>query len=408
MAQKKKPTKKSRSRSSRSVSSKGSGLNRLKAFLSKGPVLLLVIVLFGAAGTYLLVDTYALPPFGRDVPANDAARGLNYNGLKRDESGPCGAEGFKVEKADEHADHACTHPDPGPKGIDVRERAKHVDKILSDQAEYDATYLPDGEDATIPKDTPPLVTVDATITGYDLREVAPVNWPCIGAGNEGARVQWVYVYRAGAANRLNDLRSGLVTIAKRTNAVVYNSSMDNNGTPQRIRYLTNSACGLAIGTARVSGDINNFGNVKTQLRALGFNRADRKYVLSIDGGSACGKGDLYAQDIPDPSNRNNHGDMFAAIWKPCWNYGEPHELGHMLGAVQNTAPYSTAGFHCRQENDVMCYDDGTARSNMIVSCVSAARKWKFDCGFNDYHDRGTSSGYISTHWNIAKNKFLTR
>ena len=121
MAQKKKTASKSRSRSSRTVSSKGSALSRLRDSINKAPVLTLFVVLFGALGVYFLVNTYALPAW-KDVPANDAARGLNYNGLKRDTNGPCGPNGFKVEQANENADHACTHPDPGPKGVDVRER----------------------------------------------------------------------------------------------------------------------------------------------------------------------------------------------------------------------------------------------------------------------------------------------
>lgn len=406
MAQKKKPATKSRSRSSRSVSSKGSVLSRLRDSMQRAPVVTLFIVLFGALGLYFLVNTYAMPAM-RGVPANDAARGLNYNGLRRDPEGPCGPDGFKVEKANENADHACTHPDPGPKGVDLRERDKAIDKELTDLAAYDAKYMTAGEDGTIPEGAPAFEAANVN-GGYSLSEIAGRAWPCIGTGTDGPRVRWLYVYKAGNTNRLGSLRDNFAAIARRVNAVVYNSSMASGNKPQKVRYATNADCSLRIAAVAITGDINNFGNIKTQLRNAGYNRSDRKYIVQVDAAGNCGLGDLYVSDTNSATNPNNGGNMFAASWRPCWNYAEPHELGHTLGAVQNTAPRSTGGFHCNDGNDVMCYDDGTARSNMTHPCPASIKNWMFDCGFNDYFDRGTENAYVSTHWNIAESQYLTR
>lgn len=406
MAQKKKPVKKTRSRASRSrvVSSKGSSLSRIQTFLRKGPVLLLTIILFGAIGTALLVNTYALP-FGRNVPANDAARGLNYNGLTRVDTGPCAGQ-FKIEHANEHAENACVHPDPGPKNVDVRERDKTIEKELADQAAYDAQYLPAGEDATVAEGTAPLVA-ETNNGGYSLSEVGGRNWPCIGNGTDGPRVRWIYAYKASNNNRLNSLRSGFESIARRTTSVVYNSSMASGNKVQKIRYATTEDCTLRISPVAIRGDATSFSNIISQVRAAGYDRADRKYIVMVDAADNCGLGQMYVSDTNGPSNPNNSGGMYAAIWRPCWNYAEPHELGHMLGAVQRTTPHATAGSHCSDENDVMCYDDGTAGSNMTNSCTVAAKHWFYDCGFNDYYDRGAETTYLSNHWNIAENQYLT-
>lgn len=405
MAQKKKPTTKARTRSSRSVSSKGSGLSRLKNYLSRGPVLALFIVLFGGAGIYLLVNSYALPG-GRDVPANDAARGLNYDGLKRAHKGPC-AGSFIVEQADENAEHACTHPDPGPLGVDIRERDKTIDQQLNDQAAYDAKYMPAGEDATIPEGTPPLVTANNVNGGYSLSEIDGRNWVCSGTGVEGPRVRWLYAYPAGGTNRLPNLRDNFASIARRVTAVVYNSSMNSGNVPQKPRFVTNSTCGLTIGAIPISGDMSNFANIKNQLRARGYTQADRKFIVWVDAGGNCGQGDLWADERPDGGNPNNYGNMFAAAWRPCWNYSEPHELGHMLGAVQRSAPHATPGYHCWDDNDVMCYNDGTGYGIQNI-CTLAIKNWQYDCRFNDYYTRGPQNAYLSTHWNIAHNQFLTQ
>ena len=40
----------------------------------------------------------------------------------------------------------------------------------------------------------------------------------------------------------------------------------------------------------------------------------------------------------------------ARIWQ--------HEIGHNLGAVQDSAPHSSLAGHCYESLDVMCYADG--------------------------------------------------
>jgi len=368
-------------------------------------LLLLTAVSFGAIGVYLLVDSFAL---SGNVPNENAARGLSYKDLKRDTKGPCG-EAFELEHPRSHATtnaHICTHPDPGPPGIDVRERAKTIEKELDKQDDYDKKYMPSEPGATVPDGTPPLVTVSNVGSKDSLGQVAGRNWPCLGNGTDGTRVRWVYAYKASAPNRLGDLRSKFASIARRTNAVVYNSSVSSSSSGQQIRYLTGSNCSLAIAAVPVSGGMD-FSNIISQVAKAGFALADRKYIISADSDNACGMAELMVDDSHAQTNANNHGPSYAVIWRPCWNYAEPHEFGHMLGAVQRSAPHATGGYHCNDQNDLMCYDDGTTGSRMVTSCPSLAKIWQFDCGYNDYYDHGAASGYVSTHWNISNNQFLT-
>lgn len=413
MAQRKtNATKNTRTRSSsrpktRVISGRGSRLQRLQAFLARRPILALAVIVFGLVGTYLLVTGYALPGM-RGVPPDNEARGLIYRGLKKASSGPCEGE-FIAERASETAkDIVCMHVDPGPPDVDLRQRAKAIERELQEQAAYDEKYLTDEPETTVAEGTPELVTDAGKIAGRSLGEIAGRNWSCPGTGADGKRVEWLYVYKSGSMNRLKEVRSSLVSIAKRTNAVIYNSSQASGNKAQHIRYLTSSDCKLRIAAVAVTGDLNSTSNLKSQLQAKGYNSTNRKYLISVDGGSACGVGERYADDRASTTNYNNSGPMYAYSWKPCWNYAEPHELGHTLGAVQRSAPRSTGGGHCHDEKDVMCYNDGTADSGKLSNvCTSNTKHWMMDCNFNDYYDRGATSGYIANYWNTANNGFLT-
>ena len=91
-------------------------------------------------------------------------------------------------------------------------------------------------------------------------------------------------------------------------------------------------------------------------------------------------------------------------------YALIHEIGHVLGAVQDSAGNSTGSAHCNDQFDVMCYADGGLRSNVFEVCGSAATAWDLrplDCNRDDYADPAPVAGsYLDTHWNIARSDFL--
>ena len=156
--------------------------------------------------------------------------------------------------------------------------------------------------------------------------------------------------------------------------------------------------------------------VQVGLGPVNFDRPDRIYIVFMDklgdsyGSDFCGQGSLQRDDRPGPENWNNEGPAYSLI--ACWD-GEVvlHELGHNMGAVQDSAPHASGGFHCFDANDSMCYDDGGSYflqgGTLQVVCVDA-RWWQFDCGSDDYYDpTEPTATYLSTHWNVANSSFLT-
>lgn len=415
----------------RGQSSKVIGSGPRTGWLSSGKLAILVALVFGGIGLYFLTTSNALGPEEVQL-ADDPARGLLYEGKKVKNKGPCKG-GFDIttpedEQIDGKEKRRCAHLDPTPEGVDIRERIKKVDENLAALAAHDEKYKPVKSTDT-DNEQQPLDTAE-TITGSNMNGVYARDWPCVGTGTDGARVQLIYVYPAGGTNRLSSLRPGFSSIAKRMNQVFFASGHES-GNGHQLRYATSSGadgCALRIAAEPIAGsELDNHTYIKFKLRERGYRGTpqtytdpssgatyttykDRKYMIWIDREVAgkCGLGEIRVDDSAAQTNINNHVVSYSYAWKGCWNYAEPHEVMHMLGGVQPGAPYSTAGYHCRDERDVMCYKDA-AGVNMITPCTRAVDFWRFDCRHDTYY-RGNSpsTGYLSNHWNTANSRFITR
>lgn len=436
MSAKKQSTKVTRRKPTRrvkavTISGRGSGIS---ALLRKPISLVTFIVIFGAIGIYLLASSGALSP-DEVLLADQPERGLVYQGKKVKTKGPC-AGGFDTTTEEDVKKNGkdirrCDHLDPSPKGIDIRDRIKSVDQNLAALAAHDAKYPPAKSDDTSGYEQPPMANPE-TVSGSSMDGIGARNVPCRGTGIDGARVWLLYVYPSGGTNRLDDLRPGFRAIAERVNSIFYNSGADS-GNAHQVRYATNDGndgCKARIMAVAMPVSImDDASAMRKNLEGRGFASNDRKYLAWVDkkyvnsNGAIvkCGQGSLYVDDRPDSANANNALGGFAWAWKGCWNYAEPHEITHMLGAVQGRyvkpdgmvragAPYSTPGMHCYDDRDVMCYDDDGSGPVAIKNiCTRAIDYWRLDCGKNTYF-RGNSpaSGYLSSHWNTANNRFLTR
>jgi hypothetical protein len=378
---------------------------------------LVAIALFAAVGAYFVFFSSALTP-EEYQPGDQPERGLVYNGQKIKNKGPCKGSidvttiedkrqiGQEVKK--------CAHIDPGPEGVNLIERDKTIDQQLNDLVKEEATNPPLASDA--PAATEP--TTAATIGSGSMAGIGQRNQPCISTGTDGKRVELVYVYASGNTNRLSDLRPSLVNIAQRVNSIYYESGA-SSGNAHQVRFATNSSCALIIRPVAINWTAaHSYNGVQAALQAQGysFTRSDRKYLAWVDiantsaNPTPCGQGSVYADTRPTGDNFNNVYGGLAAVWRACWNYGEAHELTHTLGAVQPGAPYSTAGYHCRDKRDVMCYNDGTlGGARMVSRCTTDISWWRLDCGKDTYF-RGAnpSSGWLSNHWNVANSGFITR
>jgi hypothetical protein len=125
-----------------------------------------------------------------------------------------------------------------------------------------------------------------------------------------------------------------------------------------------------------------------------------------------------------PSQNQNNSTAYYKVSlinsNPAWgDYTAQtfmHETGHSLGAVQNDAPHASGGYHCYDEYDTMCYNDGGsyfANGGVLKypTPCSANVPYQveyFDCQRNDYYNANPTSGtYIYGHWNLANSYWLT-
>jgi hypothetical protein len=102
--------------------------------------------------------------------------------------------------------------------------------------------------------------------------------------------------------------------------------------------------------------------------------------------------------LPDPTD----------WWQPTVML---HEITHNLGGVQQSAPHKTAGWHCWDGEDVMCYDDDSSGSELYTGAVCPladnAIPQTYDCGHDDYFNPDPAPlSYLETHWNVYRSAFM--
>ncbi|MFL4951843.1 hypothetical protein ACJ6WE_37755 [Streptomyces sp. MMS24-I31] len=233
--------------------------------------------------------------------------------------------------------------------------------------------------------------------------------PCTGDGKSGNRVQVLYVHAPGQ-NRLAQYRSSFQRWAADTDSI-YNDSAKETGGTRHIRFLTDSACAAKVTAVELpASDMQSFDGMNRDLGAKGFDRHDRKYLIFSDAKKYCGIGTLAGDDRPGAGNLSNFGPSYARVDAGCWSgQTAAHELGHNLGAVNDSAPHSSRGGHCVDEWDIMCYSDTPYHPRMQVLCPDRAKDYRLDCNHDDYYNTAPKPGsYLATHWNVADNSFLTK
>lgn len=230
-----------------------------------------------------------------------------------------------------------------------------------------------------------------------------VAWPCEGTGQDGRRVQMLYVH-TGTGN-LNANRANFEAITRRIEGTFLTSARKTGG-ERLVRFVTSPTCALSILDVTVSQSaISSFDQMISELAAQGLNRRDRIYHSWVEGDTFCGIGTVYTDDKPT-NNLNEQYAQYSRSDRNCWNYAEAHEILHNLGGVQNTAPNATGGLHCRDESDQMCYADGAPKGQMVQVCP-IDQEDLLDCRNDDYFSTAPS-GYLASHWNTADSSALTR
>lgn len=275
----------------------------------------------------------------------------------------------------------CTHgPDPAPAGFDI---GRSVDPI-STRSDGDAN------------------------SGSDCEPTRQLGL-CDGDGESGSRVQVIYARAADRPDRYTQFLPSFRQWTREMDAVFRDSAATTGG-ERRVRFVLDPDCELVIPNVVLSpGGDDSFLATVRELEARGFTRKDRKYLVYVDAvGILCGQGHIAVDDRPGRDNSNNEGPMFARVDAGCWDpHTAAHELVHNLGGVQRSAPNASAGFHCTDEYDVMCYQDGPGVRMREVCLPSSKHENLLDCNNDDYfHTAPAPGSYLANRWNVASSAFL--
>jgi hypothetical protein len=238
--------------------------------------------------------------------------------------------------------------------------------------------------------------------------VAPA---CSGTGSDGNRVQVLYVVEADDTNRFASVLPILRDeVANVDDTFAVSAAKDGGGL--RVRWVFDPAtCQPVITPVTVrAGELASFGSTVTAVQRMGYTATNRKYLMFADAAVLCGVGHLILDDRA-AGNANDGGNaLYARVDTGCWQASSSgsiaaHELMHNLGGIQGSADHSTPYGHCDDDNDLMCYADGSGVPMRQV-CPSTSEPL-FDCGQDDYFATDPLPGsYLDTRWNTARSSFL--
>ena len=252
----------------------------------------------------------------------------------------------------------------------------------------------------------------------------PSDVPCIGDGTGGNRVQAVYAYSADGPDNYEAVAHYIRQWAAQADHII-NSSAAETGGVRHIRFVTDIGCQVDVARVPLTPDgLASLAGTAADLDAQGFARPDRKYLVWVDAYVYCGVATVERDDRPGQSNANNgNGEpgMIGRIDRGCWGVpgssAEAHELTHILGGVQPTAPHGTWNYHCSDDSELMCYDDDSSKDGFVGShgqlvplaqVCPANHERLLDCNHDDYFSTSPSAdSWLGQHWNVASSSFLT-
>ncbi|MEU2390581.1 RICIN domain-containing protein [Streptomyces sp. NPDC007369] len=354
----------------------------------------------------------------KEEPANDAGRGMVYDGLKAAPKGDRCVGVYRTETG------LCSHgPDAPPKDVDIKKDVPPAVKsqaVASDPAKPEAPAAEGSgrpqdapaADAKAAKDAPKDAPAPAATGGSGSQTAAgPAGQTvqCEGDGSSGNRVQVVYVHGPDR-DRYSEYFASFRKWAADADLIYSNSAQETGGV-RHIRYVTAADCTPTVLNIELPASaMADFNATNKALASKGLDRRDRKYMIFADSQVYCGIGTFAGDERPGQNNQSNFGPSYGRTDSGCWGgHTAAHELGHNLGAVNNSAPNTSRGAHCTDEWDVMCYSDTPYYPQMRNICTNKASENILDCNHDDYfHTSPKPGSYLATHWNIADNQFLMK
>ncbi|GGK29813.1 hypothetical protein GCM10010124_23160 [Pilimelia terevasa] len=250
----------------------------------------------------------------------------------------------------------------------------------------------------LPTSTPPTTspTDGADMTGF------------VCDGNGGARAEVLYVREATMPDRHAAMQPVLQAWLVNADAA-FNDGAARQGQSRHLRFLTEKVgdgCRAVVKHVVVpEGSLKDFEQSVDAVRALDYDQNDRKYLMITESTEVCGIAGYSSDDSPGPGNASNTGTSYLRVDATAGCLGAnaiAHEMGHALGAVQDSAPHADDG-HCTQALDMMCHDDKTPTPD----CPEWDSKRLPDCAGDDYFNVAPPAGsYLATHWNLARSRYF--
>ena len=246
---------------------------------------------------------------------------------------------------------------------------------------------------------------------------------CLPKSDSGPRLQAIYAY--DSVKGISGLKMAKIRqIMQEVDRIVFLSA-DKQGAGRRFRMATEkyggscriSIIAIPVLTAALNSGVDSI--LHSGLIAKGI-IANNSVANPVNRGiipvaffdsnpknyKLCGLGITTSGDTVDGANSKPLSDQ-ASIWGSCWNeFSAVHEIMHVLGAVQLSAPNSTGNGHCNDGIDPLCYSDGGPNSAQKLVCPSTPYRpgGLLDCNADDYFGVNPPSGtYLSNHFNIANN-----
>lgn len=292
----------------------------------------------------------------------------------------------------------------------VRSAAAGIDLLLAEQqdAGLDCSVSRGGTPLCVHgEDRPHTEHAAGTPSGPTSSSTKPLG--CYGDGTSGPRVRAVYARPQSGADRYSSSLASIRGWASGLNQQ-FDLSAQSTGGRRHVRFATTpgSSCTLTVlNVVLPDSAFTSFSATIDALEARGLDVPQSKYLVWADASGYCGMATTYADDRPGLDNLNNSAlPSYARVDRKCWGKVETHEVVHMLGGIQRSAANATAGFHCNDGLDVMCYDDGTAGSRQRAVCGTDTARL-LDCRHDDYFSTAAPRGsYLQTHWNTARSSFL--
>lgn len=222
------------------------------------------------------------------------------------------------------------------------------------------------------------------------------------APDQTHRTVVLYAHRPGAS-RVGAHRAAIREVIERSNGLVAGAARASGGPAADLRLRCNGGGRIAVPAIETTGA--SFVELQDAARRAGFDSDREKYLIFADMASprrgVAGMAQIHRDDRQSLQNRHNHGNaMYGVVWEGAFEGRTPlHELGHLMGAVQPSAPAADGDFHCEASLDVLC----SPRSAQTCSTYT------FDCDGDSYFSTAPrANGYLATHWNLGweGNRFI--